>query len=655
MHNEKKENVIFLLPLTFIFLFVVSCTNYLQEYEDEYGNTQYNILNGAGDIALSSFFDDGSLYSSPNGFEYGLVSSSSNQGDSQNDLKSKSSDSNEKKYDCKINDEKCIQNKVKKSGTEIYLQDDRDGNVYKVFYLSEMVAGGVSGGSIPYEKPLLWMAENIRYVKSGNVAVNGDGETFYPYDMAVKVCPSGWELPTYEEWTNYKDAICDYNDICIQDESLFEEKGFYTQSGYEPDKSARYWAKKEKSVYWYVHSEPSAWYNSNHSASAYENYAYHVRCVKEFEIESEASSSSEKSSSSAKSSSSNKPCEGAGWNVLYEKGGTNNGLKDYSDGKGRTNYFFEKGQNQFQPMDMSVVDSLCVDYKTSNESAKFIEMGYYSQKDGTVFWRYQKIFENLTGSIKFNLDKFENCWQGSGDTNCDKNNLFERKINGFATHFDLQVNKITYKLKSGESDIEKSNEDFADILDTLSGEGCTTTGVCFKVETSQQYMSGDDEFKYKFGSPEDRYKQNPAMLGIKEKDVDVSFTDNGIIKIEKKASCKENCSAEFWLDDSYVFDFTAERNNEVCVDAVSSGPFDIELNGLNANGEDDSYGKSDERYAIYSAQHICANVSKFYSKAKSVRSIVVNFTESQTPETIYIKNIHTLENVKALSHQSSGN
>lgn len=130
-------------------------------------------------------------------------------------------------------------------------------------------------------------------------------------------------------------------------------------------------------------------------------------------------------------------------------------------------------------------------------------------------------------------------------------------------------------------------------------------------------MSGDDEFKYKFGSPETNYKQNPAMLGIKEKDVDVSFTDNGIIKIEKKASCKENCSAEFWLDDSY--------------------------------------GKSDERYAIYSAQHICANVSKFYSKAKSVRSIVVNFTESQTPETIYIKNIHTLENVKALSHQSSGN
>lgn len=217
------------------------------------------------------------------------------------------------------------------------------------------------------------------------------------------------------------------------------------------------------------------------------------------------------------------------------------------------------------------------------------------------------------------------------------------------------MNKIAYKLKTGESDIEKSNEDFADILDTLSGEGCTTTGVCFKVGTSQQYMSGDDEFKYKFGSPETNYKQNPAMLGIKEKDVDVSFTDNGIIKIEKKASCKENCSAEFWLDDSYVYDFTAERNNEVCVDAVSSGPFDIELKGLNANGEDDSYGKSDERYAIYSAQHICANVSKFYSKAKSVRSIVVNFTESQTPETIYIKNIHTLENVKALSHQSSGN
>jgi uncharacterized protein (TIGR02145 family) len=77
--------------------------------------------------------------------------------------------------------------------------DSRDGKVYKTVKIGEQV----------------WMAENLAYKPtSGNYwAYDNEADNtavygyLYDWETALNVCPTGWHLPTDDEWTQLSDYL----------------------------------------------------------------------------------------------------------------------------------------------------------------------------------------------------------------------------------------------------------------------------------------------------------------------------------------------------------------------------------------------------------------------------------------------------------------
>ena len=77
--------------------------------------------------------------------------------------------------------------------------DPRDGKVY---------------GAKPMPDGKIWMTENLDYNLSGSVNYNNAASPpfakagrLYTWDQAMAVAPSGWHLPTDEEWINLVKAV----------------------------------------------------------------------------------------------------------------------------------------------------------------------------------------------------------------------------------------------------------------------------------------------------------------------------------------------------------------------------------------------------------------------------------------------------------------
>lgn len=68
------------------------------------------------------------------------------------------------------------------------ITDDRDGLTYEIVKLDD----------------LYWMRENLLFNAEGSMMLDGNDEfRFYTFENLDSVCPSGWRLPTIEDWDKF--------------------------------------------------------------------------------------------------------------------------------------------------------------------------------------------------------------------------------------------------------------------------------------------------------------------------------------------------------------------------------------------------------------------------------------------------------------------
>jgi uncharacterized protein (TIGR02145 family) len=125
---------------------------------------------------------------------------------------------------------------------QVKFTDSRDGNVYKTIVIDKFT----------------WLAENLRYkATEGAYYFDNDPSNnkvygiLYDWKTAMKVCPSGWHLPTgveyqtlknhYEQLEDWKNNPSDTISFGIQLGGMQNYEGTFT----EMDESAYYWTSTE--------------------------------------------------------------------------------------------------------------------------------------------------------------------------------------------------------------------------------------------------------------------------------------------------------------------------------------------------------------------------------------------------------------------------
>jgi len=172
---------------------------------------------------------------------------------------------------------------LKKGNPPITLTDTRDSQIYFTAKIDEQV----------------WMAENLNYNASGSKCYNNEPANcakygrLYDWNTAMKACPSGWHLPSKEEWGKLFDYADKYG---TPREILKAEDGFtalpggcggYCSIDNEDDFNfidygGYWWSATEKNSD-YADSKfiPTNDDESYHGTGGYKSNLLSVRCIKD--------------------------------------------------------------------------------------------------------------------------------------------------------------------------------------------------------------------------------------------------------------------------------------------------------------------------------------------------------------------------------------
>ena len=139
----------------------------------------------------------------------------------------------------------------------------------------------------------VWMAENLEvnvpgsWVYNGNDQIGAKQGRLYTWDAARSACPTGWRLPTDDDWTQLVNAYGG-EDVAGKQLKINGSSGFNAPlSGYADGHS--FWFINVYGGYWSSsgYDETHAWYRYfTNKGDAFtktyfsKNYGFSVRCVK---------------------------------------------------------------------------------------------------------------------------------------------------------------------------------------------------------------------------------------------------------------------------------------------------------------------------------------------------------------------------------------
>lgn len=487
-----------LLMIAFAAASLVACSNYLDEFKDEYENSFVSV-DDPENVSSDSHGQtpgDGSKLSSAQ-----TDASSSNAW-----TEGQSSGKTDEEYDCYMNDSACISEIANEFGKTVRLLDSRNNNVYTAIYVGGYDYETANGyGSIFNDSvSFLLMTENLEYEGDSVTALDTNGVFFYTYENAEKACPTGWRLPKITpEWFFLLTGDGNHFNIELPD----NEKGCYINGKFDSGKSIFYWAQKEGETSWFVNK---GLYANDYVLHEYERCnTFPVRCVKEFgrhaDYAGSSSSSGEtKSSSSEGGSSSITTCgdffdeNALSLDSVLDSVGSNI-PEAFSSGWINVNRYCLDDSYNFKVTDKT---QFCVEYTDDSKNAAF----FYGYQAGETSGEYNHVI--LTSPV-FNADT--SCSEGC-QINCFEipkgekiKSLYVKGHEAVANSSSSSVNPVSSAKSSSSS--AKSSSSCTDVFD----ENCSVTDAA---KILNGYSSSSISGSMLFDANENYKMKNDSAINV---------------------------------------------------------------------------------------------------------------------------------------------